>query len=121
MTYTPERIAGDGILTKEEYESALSDFKHEPYEYWRLAKLKRHDEALRSEIERLTARLAEAENALRTMVEFAKEAHQEWDSDNDDSRAGKMLFAMAGGIRGYRPETEKVHELLATLNIGGTD
>jgi hypothetical protein len=61
MTYTP--TAGD-ILSREEYESALSDFKHEPYEYWRLAKLKRHDEVLRAEIERLTARLAEAEKEI---------------------------------------------------------
>jgi len=64
----------------------------------------------RSLIELLTAR--KVVEAARLQVQIAKEAHAEWDRDNE-SRVGKLLLAMAGHIPGYRPETDAIHAALS--------
>jgi hypothetical protein len=61
--------------------------------------------------------VAELVSALKSVVSVADEAHREWDADND-SRVGKILLALAGGLKGYRPDITKIHETLAKHDGG---
>ncbi|MGE3279927.1 MAG: hypothetical protein AB7H90_01035 [Alphaproteobacteria bacterium] len=50
--------------------------------------------------------------ALRAVVALADEAFKEWDRDNDP-RVGKILNALAGRVKGYRPDIDAIHAALA--------
>ena len=54
----------------------------------------------------------ELRDALKAAVVIAKEAWREWDADNDP-RVGKLLIALSGKLKGYRPETDAIHAALA--------
>lgn len=45
--------------------------------------------------------------ALEKVINLAKEAHREWDSDNDP-RVGKILIALAYGHPGYRADIDAI-------------
>ena len=55
-------------------------------------------------------------DALRSVVEIAKEAHREWDSDNDH-RVGKILMALAGYRPGYRADIDAIHAAIAGPSV----
>lgn len=65
-----------------------------------------------SEIGHLLARVAELESTLRSAVKIANEAAEEWDKAPSGMRAGKILLALAGHRRGYRPDTDAIHAAL---------
>ena len=65
-----------------------------------------------AERDRLRAELTEATRLLRSAVSIAAEAHAEWDADND-SRVGKILIALSGGIPGYRKDTDEIRAFLS--------
>ena len=46
--------------------------------------------------------------ALESIVEIAKEAHKNWDAD-EDMRVGKILMALAGRNDGYREDITNIH------------
>ena len=58
--------------------------------------------------------------AAEAIVALAAEAHAEWDRDND-ARVGKILIALAGGIKGYRPDTDAFHASLSALTAAMED
>lgn len=65
---------------------------------------------------------AEARNralveALRAAIKVAREAHKEWDADNDP-RVGKLLMALAGYVKGYRADIDGIHAALSALQAG---
>jgi gamma-glutamyl:cysteine ligase YbdK (ATP-grasp superfamily) len=77
-----------------------------------------HDELVRRVCE-LEHKLAMAERdgaalaaALRSVPEIADLAHDAWQADRD-SRVGKLLNALAGRCRGYRADTDAIHETIA--------
>lgn len=51
--------------------------------------------------------------ALASAVKIASEAAEEWDKAPEGMRAGKILLALAGHRRGYRPDTDRIHRVLA--------
>lgn len=51
--------------------------------------------------------------ALKSLVEIAEEAAEEWDKAPSGMRAGKILLALAGHVKGYRQDTDKIHALIA--------
>ena len=85
-----------------------------------LSELRRLAEAAISEefIPCISARqllaLVECAEVLATVPEIAAEAREAWDNDND-SRVGKMLIAMGGGIPNYRADIERIHTALEKL------
>lgn len=60
-----------------------------------------------SEIERLR-------EALKSAIQVANEAAEEWDKAPSGMRAGKILLALAGHRRGYRADTDAIHAALST-------
>jgi hypothetical protein len=64
-------------------------------------------------IDRISALNAELVEALRLAIKIAAEAQDEWDKAPSGMRAGKILIALAGGLKGYRPDIDKVHGVLA--------
>lgn len=56
--------------------------------------------------------VADVCRALETAVSIAGEAQREWDAAPSGMRAGKILIALAGGIPGYRADTDAIHQAL---------
>jgi hypothetical protein len=48
-------------------------------------------------------------SALDQAVEVAGEAADEWDAAPDGMKAGKLLVALAGRLKGYRPDIDQIH------------
>jgi hypothetical protein len=59
--------------------------------------------------------LAKASTALHLVIGWASVAHAKWDSD-EDHRVGKMLAALAGDLKRYSPDTDKIHSVLDELD-----
>lgn len=51
--------------------------------------------------------------ALEAAVKIADEAREEWDKAPSGMRAGKLLIALSGHLKGYRLETDAIHAALA--------
>lgn len=51
--------------------------------------------------------------ALKSAIAIAEEARLEWDAAPSGMRAGKLLIALAGHIKRYRPDIDKIHAALA--------
>lgn len=49
---------------------------------------------------------------LVSAVKIADEAAEEWDKAPAGMRAGKILLALAGHRKGYRPDTDAIHAAL---------
>jgi hypothetical protein len=58
----------------------------------------------------ITEQLAEA---LEAALKIADEARKEWDEAPTGMRAGKLLIALSGGLRGYRADIDAIHDTLA--------
>lgn len=58
-----------------------------------------------------TPDMAELVEALQAAVRLAKEAFENWDSDND-SKVGKILGAMAGWSVNYHVDADNLHATL---------
>jgi hypothetical protein len=69
--------------------------------------------SLGHEIDLLRAENAELVDALELAVYAAEDARLEWDNAPSGMRAGKILIALAGGCKGYRPDTDRIHAILA--------
>lgn len=50
--------------------------------------------------------------ALKGVVALADRAHTHWDNDQD-SKVGKILAAMAGHLKKYAPESTAIHAAIA--------
>jgi hypothetical protein len=57
-------------------------------------------------------RIAALEQGLRAAIKIADEAAEEWDKAPQGMRAGKILLALAGHRKGYRPDIDAIHALL---------
>jgi hypothetical protein len=53
----------------------------------------------------------ELKNALAAAVGVANEAREQHDRDND-MRVMKLLLALAGDVKGYRADTDRIHDVL---------
>jgi hypothetical protein len=60
-----------------------------------------------SEVERLRT-------ALSTAIKVAEEAAREWDTAPEGMRAGKLLLALAGHVKGYRADIDSIHAALTS-------
>jgi hypothetical protein len=58
-------------------------------------------------------RVAELRAALQWAIKIAEEARQEWDAAPSGMRAGKLLIALSGNLKGYRTDIDAIHETLA--------
>lgn len=56
---------------------------------------------------------AELLTALKSAVRVADEARDEWDKAPSGMRAGKLLIALSGHLKGYRPDIDAIHEAIA--------
>lgn len=56
---------------------------------------------------------AELLAALKSAVAIAEEARKEWDAAPSEMRAGKILIALGGGLRGYRSDIDAIHGAIA--------
>jgi len=56
--------------------------------------------------------LAAARKALETAIKVADEAAREWDAAPQGMKAGKLLLALCGHIKGYRPDIDSIHAAL---------
>jgi hypothetical protein len=61
----------------------------------------------------------ELATALRSALAIAREAREEWDKAPSGMRAGKLLIALGEGLKGYRPETDAIHAVLAKATERG--
>jgi hypothetical protein len=52
--------------------------------------------------------------ALQAAIKIADEAREEWDKAPAGMRAGKLLIALSGHLKGYRPDIDAIHAALAT-------
>lgn len=52
------------------------------------------------------------EAALRSAIKIAEEAADEWDKAPSGMRAGKILLALAGHVKGYRADITAIHAAL---------
>ena len=52
--------------------------------------------------------------ALESVVEIAKEAHKNWDAD-ENMRVGKILMALARRNDGYREDITNIHAIIAKV------
>lgn len=55
--------------------------------------------------------------ALKAAVSIASEAAREWDAAPSGMKAGKLLLALCGHLRGYRPDIEAIHAVIAKFEI----
>lgn len=55
--------------------------------------------------------------ALKDVVSVAKTAHECWDKDQD-SKVGKYLIALSGGLPGYDKRTDEIHRAIASVKGG---
>lgn len=62
---------------------------------------------------RLIAAAPALYEALKAAVSIAEEARKEWDAAPNGMRAGKLLIALAGHIKGYRADIDAIHAALA--------
>lgn len=67
--------------------------------------------------EQLFKENADLRALLASAVKIAAEAAEEWDKAPAGMRAGKILLALAGHRRGYRPDTDAIHAALAPLHL----
>jgi hypothetical protein len=65
----------------------------------------------------ITEQLAEA---LEAALKIADEARKEWDEAPTGMRAGKLLIALSGGLRGYRADIDAIHDTLAAYEASKT-
>lgn len=82
---------------------------------WLLEQLDRAEAAgtaLLAELEALRKWRDEAVAAMQGVVRLSGEAFSAWDADNDH-RVGKIISAMAGRMRSYRPEATALHAAIA--------
>lgn len=68
--------------------------------------------AARTDIPALLAHIEGLEAALRSAIEVADEARDEWDAAPSGTRAGKLLIALSGRLNGYRPDIDAIHAAL---------
>jgi hypothetical protein len=68
------------------------------------------------EVERLEAVNADLLAALKTAIRIADEARDEWDKAPSGMRAGKLLIALSGHLKGYRPDIDSIHAALAAAD-----
>ena len=54
--------------------------------------------------------------ALQRAVKVADEAADEWDCAPSGMRAGKILIALSGRLRGYRKDIDEIHEALRVIS-----
>jgi hypothetical protein len=52
-------------------------------------------------------------DALNAAVNIADEAAREWDAAPFGMKAGKLLLALAGHVKGYRADITAIHEAIA--------
>jgi hypothetical protein len=52
-------------------------------------------------------------DALNAAVKIADEAAREWDAAPFGMKAGKLLLALAGHVKGYRADITAIHEAIA--------
>lgn len=55
------------------------------------------------------------EQALITLIGYADETADSWDSGDSDAKTGKRLLAMAGHLPGYDASLTEVHKLVSGL------
>lgn len=60
----------------------------------------------------LERELSTAKLLLASSVLIAQDAAAEWDEAPEGMKAGKILLALAGHVKGYRPDTDAIHEFL---------
>jgi hypothetical protein len=58
--------------------------------------------------------LVEGALALRSVQTIAEETREHWDKDRD-MKVGKILIALSGAVKHYRPDIDKIHDALAKL------
>lgn len=58
--------------------------------------------------------LVECAEALQSVKLIAEEAREHWDKDRD-MKVGKILIALSGAVKYYRPDIDKIHEALAKV------
>lgn len=51
--------------------------------------------------------------ALKTAIRIADEAREEWDKAPSGMRAGKLLIALSGHLKGYRQDIDSIHAAIA--------
>ena len=51
--------------------------------------------------------------ALKSAVGIASEAAREWDMAPNGMKAGKLLLALCGHVKGYRRDIDAIHEAIA--------
>ncbi len=51
--------------------------------------------------------------ALKSAVKVAGDAATEWDNAPEGMRAGKIIIALAGELKGYRSDTDAIHRTIA--------
>lgn len=51
--------------------------------------------------------------ALKAAVKVADEARDEWDKAPEGMRAGKLLIALSGRLKGYRADIDAIHAAIA--------
>jgi hypothetical protein len=66
----------------------------------------------RKEIDAGWAEARRLRTLLISAVKIANEAAEEWDKAPSGMRAGKILLALAGHRKGYRPDTDAIHAAL---------
>lgn len=70
-----------------------------------------------TELDEKNAEITKLHSLLASAVKIAGEAAEEWDKAPAGMRAGKILLALAGHRRGYRPDTDAIHAALNPLKL----
>lgn len=60
----------------------------------------------------LKAQVEALRGALKTAIKVAGEARVKWDEAPEGMKAGKLLIALSGGLKGYRADIDAIHESL---------
>lgn len=66
-----------------------------------------------NELDTLRADRAALRTALQSAIKIASEAADEWDKAPAGMKAGKLLLALCGHLKGYRADIDAVHATLA--------
>ncbi len=68
---------------------------------------------------KLESQCGDLQDALDDAVSVAKTAFEHWDNDQD-SKVGKYLLALAGRLPGYDGRTDAVHKALSNAKVGAS-
>jgi hypothetical protein len=58
--------------------------------------------------------------ALKAAILVADEARDEWDAAPSGMKAGKLLIALSGHLKGYRPDIDAIHAAIEKAEAEGT-